>query len=88
MSTWQRFGVALFSTVALAIAGVLYYEVFAGTLLPLIDLNADSPFVTPIVWLDNLAPVIIAALLLTVWAWVIAGAIQDERGVQRRRVRR
>jgi hypothetical protein len=31
---------------------------------------------------------VLVVLLLAVWAWVIAGAIQDERTVDRRRVRR
>jgi hypothetical protein len=40
------------------------------------------------VWLDNLVPIVLVILLLAVWVWVIAGAVQDERTVDRRRVRR
>jgi len=86
MSTWGRIRVAIFSTVALAVAGVIYTRVFAAHLLPLID--TSGTFSTPIVWLDQLAPLVIVILLLAVWAWVIAGAVQEERSVDRRRVRR
>jgi hypothetical protein len=33
-------------------------------------------------------PIVLVILLLAVWVWVIAGAVQDERTVDRRRVRR
>jgi len=86
MSTWQRFGVGFFSTIALMIGGVLYRQVFVDALLPLVD--PEGQFSQPVVWLDNLVPIILVMLLLAVWAWVIAGAVQDERTVDRRRVRR
>jgi len=85
MSTWQRFGIALFSTLALAVGGLLYNEVFVEALLPLAP--TSGPFATPVVWLDNLVPVVLVTLLLAVWAWVIAGAFQQERAVDRRRRR-
>jgi len=86
MSTWQRFGIAIFSTISLMVAGLLYNEVFVAELLPLVD--TSHTFATPVVWLELLAPVVIVILLLAVWAWVIAGAVQDERTVNRQRVRR
>jgi len=86
MATYQRIGVAIIWTVALAVAGLLYNRVFKGALYPLVD--PDGIFSTPVVWLDNLVPVVIVILLLAVWVWVIAGAVQDERTVDRRRVRR
>lgn len=85
MSTWQRFGVGVFSTVSLMIGGLIYNEVFQ-VLFERID--PDGLFSTPVIWLDNLVPVILVVLLLAVWSWVIAGAVQDERTVDRRRVRR
>jgi protein-S-isoprenylcysteine O-methyltransferase Ste14 len=83
MSTWQRFGVALFSTLGLAVGGILYRQIFVNQLLPLV--NPDGQFSTPVVWLDNIVPLVLVALLLAIWAWVIAGAVQDERNVDRRR---
>jgi hypothetical protein len=85
MSTWQRFGVGVFSTVALMIGGLLYNEVFQ----PLFErIDPEGMFSTPVIWLDNLVPVALVVLLLATWAWVVAGAVQDERTVDRRRARR
>ena len=86
MSTWSRIRVAFIWTIALAVGGIVYTNVFSAELLPIID--KDGLFSTPVIWLDNLVPIIIATLLLAVWIWVIAGAVQDERTVDRRRVRR
>ncbi|MFP4218495.1 MAG: hypothetical protein ACLFR6_06620 [Salinarchaeum sp.] len=85
MSTFRRIGVGLFSTIALMMGGLVYAEVFVDELLPLVD--TGGTFGTPVVWLDRIAPIVILTLLLAVWAWVIAGAVQDERTVNRRRVR-
>ena len=83
MAAWQRFGVALFYTIALAIGGILYRQVFVNELYPLVD--KDGTFSTPVIWLDNLVPLVLLMILLAVWAWTIAGAVQDERTVDRRR---
>ena len=85
MATWRRIGVGLFSTIALAILGVVYQQVFVEQLLP-IQPDGGS-FVFLVGWLDNLVPFMIAILLLTVWSWVIAGAVQEERTRDRRQVR-
>jgi hypothetical protein len=86
MATYRRIGVAIIWTIGLAMAGLIYNRVFVSALLPLVDPNGT--FSTPVTWLDNLVPVVIVILLLAVWIWVIAGAVQDERTVDRRRVRR
>jgi hypothetical protein len=86
MATWQRIGLALFWTIGLMMGGLVYNEVFVAELVPLVDSN--SQFATPVVWLERLVPVVLVMLLLAAWLWVIAGAVQDERGVDRRRVRR
>ena len=86
MSTWSRIRVAFIWTISLSVAGIIYANVFSAELLPIID--KDGLFSTPVIWLDNLVPIIIATLLLAVWVWVIASAVQDERTVDRRRVRR
>lgn len=85
MGTFQRIGVAMFSTIGLMIGGLIYNRVFVDALLPIVPM--DSQFATPITWLDNLVPLILVLLLLTVWAWVVIGAVQDEQTVRRRRVR-
>jgi len=86
MSTWQRLRFAFKSTVAIALGGIIYTQVWSGVMFPMID--KDGIFSTPAIWLDRLAPLVLVFLLLVVWIWVIAGAVQDERTVDRRRVRR
>jgi len=86
MSTWQRIQFAFISTIASAVGGILYTQVFSAVILPLVD--TDGIFSQPVIWLDRLVPLLLATLVLAVWVWVIAGAVQDERTVDRRRVRR
>jgi|JXWS01.1.fsa_nt_gb hypothetical protein len=85
MSTFQRIGVAMFSTISLMIGGLIYNEVFVAALLPVVP--TSGPFSTPITWLENLVPLILVMLLLVVWAWVVIGAVEDEKTVRRSRVR-
>jgi len=86
MSTWQRLRFAFISTIASAVGAILYTQVFSQVIFPMVD--KDGLFSTPVIWLDRLVPLILAAFVLLVWIWVIAGAVQDERTVDRRRVRR
>lgn len=86
MATYQRIVVAFIWTVGLAVGGLVYNRVFVDAILPLV--NMDGTFSTPVAWIENLVPVILVIMLLAVWIWVIAGAIQDERTVDRRRVQR
>jgi len=48
---------------------------------------SPSCFSQPVVILEAIVPIILLVLLAAVWLWVIAGAVQDERTVQTRRVR-
>lgn len=86
MSTWARIGVALQVTVALGLAGILYQQVFVESLLP--EVSRDGLFSQPVMILENIVPVVIVAILLATWIWVIAGAVQDERTVNRQVRRR
>lgn len=86
MATWKRFGVALFYTLALATGGIFYAEVFQGTLLPLVDPNGT--FSQPVMIMERIVPIVLLVILGAVWLWTIAGAVQDEKAVDRRRVRR
>jgi len=85
MGTFQRIGVALFSTLGLMIGGLLYNRLFVQELVPLIDQNGT--FSQPVFILERLVPIVLLVLLFAVWTWVVAGAVQDERTVDRRRVR-
>jgi hypothetical protein len=75
----------MFSTISLMIGGLIYNEVFVAALLPVVP--TSGPFSTPITWLENLVPLILVMLLLVVWAWVVIGAVEDEKTVRRSRVR-
>ena len=86
MATWQRIGYALFATTGLMIGGLIYNAVFVAELLPIVP--TEGTFGTPVVWLDRLVPIVLLLLLLAVWTCVVAGAVQDERRVDTRRVRR
>lgn len=86
MATYKRIGVALFFTLALMIAALIYNRVFIQQLLPLIE--EGGTFSQPAFILESLVPILLAVLLGAVWLWVIAGAVQDETTVDRRRVRR
>jgi len=86
MSTASRINVATVWTVALLLLGIIYNRVFADGLLPLVD--TDGVFSTPVVWIDNIVPVVVAGLVIAAWVWVVVGAVQEERTVDRRRVRR
>ena len=79
---WRRFGVALFSTVGLALVGLIYQEVFTQ----LYGHATGGQFSSPVVWLDQLIPMIVVTLLVTVWGWTIYGAVTRQRAVERRRV--
>lgn len=85
MATYERIGVAMFFTIALMIGGLVYNRVFVSHLVPLVDPNGT--FSQPVFLLERLVPVILAVLLLATWAWVVAGAVQDEQRVSRRRLR-
>lgn len=83
MRTFQRFGVGFGSTIALAIGAIIYWEVF----MPIFDMVADDGIFSWVaVWIDRIVPVLIVMLLLTVWLWVLAGGVQEERTARRRRI--
>lgn len=85
MGTAQRSALAMMSTISLMVGGLIYNRVFKQALWPMID--TSSRWATPTIWLEQLAPLLFVMLLLGVWAWVVAGAVQEERTVDRRRRR-
>lgn len=78
MGQGLRFAYATLSTIGIAIGAVIYYE--AGK--PLVDLaqnDHSGPMTVAVTMLDNLAPVVLAALLLGIWVWVFVAPVQQER---------
>jgi hypothetical protein len=86
MSTFARFGVALFYTLALAVGAIFYQRVFVNELLPLVE--QGGTFSQPVFIMNRIVPIVLLVILLAVWIWVVAGAVQDETTVDRRRIRR
>ena len=85
MSTFKRFGVASFYTLALMVGGIFYQRVFVAELLPLVD--ESGTFSQPVFIMNRIVPIVLLVVLAATWVWVIAGAVQDEQRVERRRVR-
>lgn len=86
MSTFKRFAVALFYSLGLAVGGVFYTNVFVDGLLPLVQ--EGGTFSQPVFIMNRIVPIALLVILLAVWIWVVAGAVQDETTVDRRRIRR
>ena len=86
MSTFRRFGVASFYTLALAVGGIFYSQVFVDGLLPYVQ--EGGTFSQPVFIMNRVVPIALLVILAAVWIWVVAGAVQDEQTVERRRVRR
>lgn len=85
MPNAMRYFYGFVSTFALAVGGVIYNEVFHGGLYDLAVNEHAGIFSQHVKTLDALVPVLLAGLLLVIWAWVLVGGAQEERA--RRRVR-
>jgi hypothetical protein len=87
MGNYARTQFAFITTIGMAIAAVIYQQVFVNELLPLVTGEHSGQFTDQVVWLDRIVPIVIGIILLVTWAWVIAGAVQEERTVDQRRRR-
>ena len=86
MSTFGRMAYGFFSTIAVAIGGLIYNEVYQENLRAFAP--EEGPFAQPIVYLDYIVPITLLTILLAVWVWVLIGSVQEERSVDARQVRR
>ena len=86
--SWRRFAYGAAGTIGLGMLAIVYYR--AAT--PLLEMSTtgrhQGPFSQQAQWALDLTPYIIAMLLLALWIWVIVGAVQKERTVGQRVVRR
>ena len=82
MSQWQRFGYALFGTIALAVLAIVWFRVGVEHLIPLVEAH-PGPFDQPVTWMETIVPACILILLLALWAWVLVGSVQEERSGRR-----
>lgn len=82
MTTWRRMSIWFQVTIAVAIATLIYYRVGQDHLFDMVT-NGSGPFVSSIGLLAGVVPVALAIIELGVTVWVIAGGVQEERGVAR-----
>lgn len=86
MSTFGRMAYGFFATIAVAIGGLFYNEVYVENLREFGP--TEGPFAQPLVYLDYIVPIVLLTILLAVWVWVLIGSVQEERSVDARQVRR
>ena len=86
MSMFGRMAYGFYATIAVAIGGLFYYEVYVENLRAFGP--EEGPFAQPLVYLDMIVPIVLLTILLAVWVWVLIGSVQEERSVDRRQVRR
>ena len=87
MSQFRRFAVGVFFTLALAVTGVIYQQVYMNELHGLIG-EHPGPFSFVQDLLANIPVVVIVGLLLAVWTWVLVGGAQEERAQEQQVIRR
>ena len=85
MSTFGRFAYGLYATVAVAIGGLFYNEIFVENLLQFAP--TEGPFAAPVEYLQIIVPIVLLTMLLAVWVWVLIGGVQEERRVEQQRIR-
>lgn len=76
MATWQRMAVFFATTIAVAIAGILFYRVGVAELFPM---AAGGPFSPAVDQLETLVPIVLAIIEVGVAAWALTGGVQQER---------
>ena len=86
MSTFGRFAYGFYATIAVAIGGLIYNEVFVENLLQFAP--TEGPFAAPVEYLQIIVPIVLLTILLAVWVWVLIGGVQEERRVEQQRIRR
>lgn len=88
MSQWRRFAYGAAGTIGLGVLGIIYYRIA----VPFFEMSTtgehQGPFSHVAQWGLDITPYIIAILLLALWLWVAVGAVQKERTLERRVIRR
>lgn len=85
MAFIARLQFALIATVVDLAAAIVYFRVGTENLFP-IARNHPGPFSPLIGQMEAVFPVILMLGLLFPWGFLVYGAVQEERSVQRRRV--
>jgi len=88
MSTYLRMAIVMATTIAVALAAVIYYQVGVAHLFPMVYNQHSGPATSAVRMLDWAIPVTLAILELGVIVWAISGGVQEERARVRRGGRR
>lgn len=81
-----RLKYALYATVLDLAVAIVYFRAGVGELF-VVARNHPGPFSPLIGQMEAVFPLVLMLGLLFPWAWVVYGAVQRERSVDRRRVR-
>lgn len=84
MGLWARSWIATGVTVAVGVVALLYVEV-GQLLLDMLSNNSSGPFSGVGDQVSTLLPPVLAALVLGIWIWVIAGEFQRQPDQRRPR---
>jgi hypothetical protein len=85
MGFGSRVQFALIATIVDMVMAIVHYRIGVAYLYPTAR-NHPGPFSPLIGQLEAVIPLVLMLGLLFPWAYVVYGAVQDERSVQRRRV--
>lgn len=85
MATWRRMGILFAVTIAVGITAIIYYNVFAAHLFPMVTGQFSGPWTAPVRLADWAVPLALVVIELGTITWALAGGVQRERA--RRRVR-
>lgn len=81
-----RLRYALYATILDIAVAIVYFRAGVGSLFP-VARNHQGPFSPVIGQMEAVFPLVLMLGILFPWAYVIYGAVQRERSVDRRRVR-
>lgn len=74
---------ATIATVVDVVVAIIYFRIGEGHLFPMV--SSGGPFSPIIGQMEAVFPLVLMIGLLFPWAYVIYGAVQDEKSVTRRR---
>jgi hypothetical protein len=82
MGQFTRIWLGAAAVIMTAVLGLLYERAFLPFLAPLIRNEMSGPMTEPVLWMVELLPPLIGAILLFIMLFVIVGPIQEEKGTQ------
>ena len=84
MASWIRIGIAFWVSVGCAIAGIIHYRVGVEYLYPLAINDFPGPMSSSVETLQYMVPAVLSIIILGMFAWALAGGVQEEKSRVRR----